>query len=313
MLYVRDPKMSSCFLREPFAEKAWFAEGTLKVLSVSKKTVPEWADFFLAAKAESETQPSGASEAEINSRLDFVEHAQQFTTPAKAASFKLTTEEVDMNTAFSPFLDDSDILMRQFWRVNAVLPDAVLDHIEKLGDAMDRVLEDNFKSQIRDLEQYQEIAGDFNKVKVWQQQLEARIGTNVPVFRRDFASLWNAIEFGMETLDQEDKKIEVKVEDVKSQVERLESVVELLEKEMADWKTAVATGFQDVDTFIGKHLAQLEDRQKELELKMNGSGPRIRNGVLFNHSHHPGLEDGSVEGSKMEDADGPDTLHNLHM
>jgi hypothetical protein len=55
MLYVRDPKMSSRFLREPFTEKAWFAEGTLKVLSISKKTVPEWAEFFLAAKAESET------------------------------------------------------------------------------------------------------------------------------------------------------------------------------------------------------------------------------------------------------------------
>jgi hypothetical protein len=115
MLYVRDPKMGSRFLREPFAEKAWFSEGTLKVLPMSKKTVPEWADYFRAAHSESDTRSSGASEAQINSRLDFVEHAQHFTTPAKAAAFKLTAEEEEAAPTFSPFLDDSEVAMRQSW------------------------------------------------------------------------------------------------------------------------------------------------------------------------------------------------------
>jgi hypothetical protein len=51
----------------------------------------------------------------------------------------------------------------------------MLNHIEKLGDAMDKLLEDSYKSRMRDLQQYQEIAGDFDKVKAWQQHCELRI------------------------------------------------------------------------------------------------------------------------------------------
>jgi hypothetical protein len=309
MLYIRDPKMASRFLRDPFAERAWFSEGTLKVLPMSKKTVPEWADYFSAAHSESNTRVSGASEAQINSRLEFVEHAQHFTTPAKAAAFKLTTEEEEAAPTFSPFLDDSEVAMRQAWRTDSVLPEAMLNHIEKLGDAMDKVLEDSYKTQFRNLQQYQEIAGDFEKVKAWQQHCELRIGTGVPLFKRDFPSLWSALEFGFESLEQEDGIIQSDVEIAKSQIEQVERLVSIVEKELSDWKAAVAEGFKDVDAFLGKQFEMLDERIKEVKRKEAGSGPRIRNGVLFQPAQN-GSDDGS-EAVKGDGGDSGETLLDL--
>ena len=297
MVYVRDPKLSTRFLREPVAEKAWFSSGTLKVMSLSKKSVPEWAEFFMAAKTEAQSKLMGASEVDINARLDFVDQAQQFSTPAKAEGLKVDIEEFDTEVPFSPFLRESDVTTRQEWRDQEVLPEGVLDHIEKLGDAMDKLMEDNYRNQVRELEHYQDIAGDFEKVKAWQEQLDGRIGTTMPIFQRDFPSLCGALDFGVQVLN---KDLEENTDLLKSQVEQLGADVKVCEKTMEEWKAAVAQGFQDVESILGKQVDVLEKRQKDLEGKLDGSVPRIRNGVLFNRRNISRSDDGS-ETSKGRD------------
>jgi hypothetical protein len=91
-----------------------------------------------------------------------VEQAQNFSTPAKAAGFKLESYDYEEagGATFSPFLRELDLAMRQAWREESVLPEEILDHLEKLREAMDKVLESVHKNHLESLEHYQEIAGD---------------------------------------------------------------------------------------------------------------------------------------------------------
>jgi hypothetical protein len=51
LLFVRDPKNRFRMMTEPWAERSWFSESSLRVLARSKKTVPEWASVFQVARS----------------------------------------------------------------------------------------------------------------------------------------------------------------------------------------------------------------------------------------------------------------------
>jgi hypothetical protein len=136
-----------------------------------------------------------------------------------------------------------------------------------------------------------------------------RIGTSVPLFKRDFPSLWSALEFGVESLEQEDGMIQADAKITKSQIEQVERLVTIVEKELTDWKAAVTEGFKDVDSFLGKQFEMLDERIKKVERKEAGTGPRICNGVLFQPAQSSS-DDGSEE-TKRDILDSGETLLDL--
>jgi hypothetical protein len=197
--------------------------------------------------------------------------------------------------------------MRQSWRDASILPGDLIDHLEKLGEAMDKVMEEGYRNQRLQMQHYHEIAGDFEKVKAWQMKLEGRVGTNVPIYKRDFPSLWGALSFGIGVLDHE---MSEHADLQHSRMNELNTAVKRCESMLEEWKKLVSQGFQDVDSILGKQVDDLANRQSEMEKQIDGSGFRIRNGVLFRR--RPVEDDGSEEDKNMDVADGTeDTLLDL--
>jgi hypothetical protein len=67
--------------------------------------------------------------------------------------------------------------------------------LEKLGDAMDKVMIKVHQSQLTEFGHYTEIATDFLEVKVWQEYMESRVGVSVPIKDREFPSVWSALDY----------------------------------------------------------------------------------------------------------------------
>ena len=158
-------------------------------------------------------------------------------------------------------------------------------------------MEEMYRHQMRELERYQEVAGDFAKVKACQVQMESRIGANVPVRGREFASIWSALDYGVRALDS---TIEYKADQGDAVVAELSDVVKQCEQMLEDWKTSVTQGFQEFDAVFGKQMEELEKQQKRIEVKIGGHEPRIRGGILF-HPRRSGEGEDKSEGSKEKD------------
>jgi hypothetical protein len=53
-------------------EREWFSEGSLKVMESLKKTVPEWVEYFGAAREAAQVQAGGDDIVDIERRLRLV-------------------------------------------------------------------------------------------------------------------------------------------------------------------------------------------------------------------------------------------------
>lgn len=51
-----------------------------------------------------------------------------------------------------PFLTEEDLALRKVWREDSNFLEGILNHLEKLGDAMDKVMTDTLKNQPQILE-----------------------------------------------------------------------------------------------------------------------------------------------------------------
>ena len=131
LVFVRDPALPVHFLALPVAEREWFSEGSLlKVMESSKKTVPEWAEYFSTAReATAQVQTGGADILDIERRLRLVAQSQEFATPAK-----VSTEQEEAPLVASPLLESMGMEMADAqWKEGAGLSDGVLEHLDKLG------------------------------------------------------------------------------------------------------------------------------------------------------------------------------------
>lgn len=124
--------------------------------------VPEWMSYFHAAQAASQGQDSGASELAIEKRLQFLEQAKDFTTPVKAGTLKSEVDPDRDPLLFPPLIDEVDLLLPELWREELGLSE-VLDHLEKLGDAISGVTSSMHKLQLEDALHYQGVAEDFRQ------------------------------------------------------------------------------------------------------------------------------------------------------
>ena len=310
MIYVRDPKLATRFLKAPVAERAWFLDGALQAMIKAKKTVPEWAEVFRVAKASSEASHQGATEFDIEEQLDFVEKAQAFTTPAKANELKVNYE--DVIDGFSPFLGEEDLAKREKWRQDPSMQVDFLELLEKLGDGMDKVMSDTHRAHLDELRRYKEIGCDFDKVHTWQTHMEGRVGTSLPVYGREFPSVWGALDYSARLMDARLAEV---LSEHKKVIESLEFEKEAVAKELKEWKEAVSQGFQDVNQFMAGELDTIHVTVKSLEAKLNkrgpGGGPRIQNGVLFARTSRNDEGEDESESKSRDDGVQEDSFRDL--
>lgn len=160
LVFVRDPALLVCFLALLVAEREWFSEGLLKVMESSKKTVPEWAEYFGAAREAVQVQAGGADILDIERHLRLVAQLQEFATPAKVSA-----EQAEAPLVASPLSESMDMVDAQ-WKEGSVLSDRVLEHLNKFGEAIAQTMGNLRDSQAQELLRYELIANDFMKVKV---------------------------------------------------------------------------------------------------------------------------------------------------
>jgi hypothetical protein len=150
LVFIRDPQLAVQFLKEPVAEKAWFLEGTLRVMEKSKKTVTEWAEYFNAAQATADPDHiSGADILDIEKQLKFVKQVQDFATPVKAAEVKADMALMYDSSPLPLVLNEIDIVpFGNSWKEESGLPEKVIEHLIELGEAIARTNEGLRKAQV---------------------------------------------------------------------------------------------------------------------------------------------------------------------
>jgi hypothetical protein len=128
LIFVRDPLLLVRFLKEPTAEMVWFSEGSLKVMEQSKKTVPEWAEYFqVAQEASKDHMLVGAAPLDIEKRLLFVSQAQEFANLLKAANLKAEVDQQELDSTISPSLpEELDLRLQGPWKDDLGLSDSSL-------------------------------------------------------------------------------------------------------------------------------------------------------------------------------------------
>jgi hypothetical protein len=137
LVFIRDPQLAVCFLKEPMAERAWFLEGTLKVMERSKKTVTEWAEYFHAAQVTfNPDHLLGVDVLNIGKCLKFVKQAQEFAIPVKAAEVKTDTALVYESSPLPLLLNEIDNTpFDDSWKEELGLPEKVIEHLIDFGEA----------------------------------------------------------------------------------------------------------------------------------------------------------------------------------
>jgi hypothetical protein len=211
--------------------------------------------------------PLGAMQLDIEDQVVFLERAQAFATPTKVTASMKAGHLLDYeeDPPFSPFLVEEDLAQREKWRKDATLPVGVLNLLEKLGDATDKVMLKACQSQLTEFGHYTEIAMDFLKVKAWQKYMESRIGVSVPVKDHEFPSVWLALDYIVKTAESD---LNDYVTVLKAALDWIEAVVGAMAKEMTDWKLNITQAFQDVDQILGRQIDKLTKDHKALEDKM---------------------------------------------
>jgi hypothetical protein len=165
-----------------------------------------------------------------------MEQSQDFATPLKAGN--IMTEGVsDIPSPLSPHLvEEAERLLSGRWKEESGLTERVVEHLDNLGGAISRIARSVHKSQLENALRYQDVAGDFDKVKAWQDGANERIGRSVPIKDREFLSLWSALDFSVRSLEAE---VQDCVEDLKRRNDQLVNEKMILEKTVIELKDAV--------------------------------------------------------------------------
>lgn len=269
LIFVHDPLLPVHFLKEPTAERVWFSDGSLKVMEQSKKTVPEWVEYFQAAQeAAKEHVLVGAAPLDIEKHLIFVSQAQEFATPLKVANLKLEVdpqEELDSTIPPSSH-EDQDWSSQLPWKEGSGLPDSVIEYLKRLGDTILRIKLSMHQVQVQDMNRYQVIAGDFEKVRAWQEHMTERIGKSVLIKERDFHSLWSALDYGVCAMEIE---LQECVGELKWSNEELNKEKVVLERDLRDLKDLVIKAFKEVEEILDQQFGAIEKQQEGLENKIS--------------------------------------------
>jgi hypothetical protein len=186
----------------------------------------------------------------------------------------------------SPFLLDQDLTQRDKWWENALLPKGLVEHVEKLGDAMNVMMLMAESQEHKEEDFYIDVVEDLAKIKAWwQDMMDAGIGQSLPILGKEFPNLWSALDYNVH---QEEEVMSNRI--VKLQQEMLEAKSredDDLQKQMKDWLTDVIQSFEKVKAHFGDMAAELKSvkiAQASQSSVGSGSGadrPQIWNCVLF--------------------------------
>lgn len=282
LVFIHDPKNKTRFLSEPWADRKWFSEAALKVMSSDYKSVPEWSEVFRVAQIRAYEDLQPASVESIQSSLEFVANAQELKTPGRKAPKK--DDPIIKDIPKSPFLTEQDITMRNEWYNNELLPKGLVAHVEKLGDAMNEVMERMDSQEGEDKNLFLDVVDDLMKIKVWQERTEASIGNSLPLFGREFPNLWSALDYSVR---QEEESTIKQIVDLQELVFELKDREDASNKELQSFLGDVSQSFENVKAHLGDMTAELnalkmaQSRQASSGATTPGSRARIQNGVLF--------------------------------
>ena len=259
LLFVHDPKNRSRFLTGPWAERSWFSESALRVMAVDSKTVPEWAEVFRIGRMQAYGDMMPATTQTIQEELDFVDVAQDLKTPRKEWGIPKKEEEEISSPAF---LSERDLELRDKWQEDSFMPTGIVDHIEKLGDAMNDVFAQKDLQDRSDLEWQTCVAEDLSKIQAWQLKTDARIGQPVKFFGREFAGLWEALGYSVhqatDTTADEIRRLKATIN------EKEAKELELKKEQVSAWKLDVSNSFMNVKAHCDAVVEELRQVKEEL-------------------------------------------------
>jgi hypothetical protein len=260
-------------------------------MATDTKTVPEWSEVFRIGRLQAYGDLEPATTETIQDELDFVDVAQDLKTPSRK-EWGITKKEAGKATS-PPFLSDRDLEMRHTWHEDTFMPTGIVDHIEKMGDAMNDVFAQKDHQGKTGAERYACVAEDLTKIQAWQLKADARIGQPVEICGREFAGLWEALSYSVQ---QAEDKTADEIRLLKAMI-KAEEVKELELKERVNaWTIDVSTSFLNVKSHCDAVVEELRQVKEELDGKQTavpgdgalpaGAG-RIQNGVLFSPRRNP--------------------------
>jgi hypothetical protein len=271
-------------------------------MSADYKSVPEWSEVFRIAQAKTYEDLVPATKSVIQDELDCVASAHYLTTPGRKES---GTFEDCMQS--SPFLSDQDIHMRNDWRADSTLPTGLLAHVEKMGDAIHMLMghtEDQDQEEL-----YKFVAEDLAKIMAWQDKTEARIGDPVPVFGREFASVWATLDYSVR---KQEEASAAEIMTLKKRVKEGEEKEKAMTLQFKAWSADVGQSFGNVKAHFASMATELKDLKEAQArsashsqgMESTKSRGRSQNGFPFppqdvEEQVDSGLGGGSVDKSSM--------------
>jgi hypothetical protein len=113
----------------------------------------------------------------------------------------MSAEQAEDPLMASPLLEGTDMADVQWKEGSSGLSEGVLEHLDKLGEALAQTMGNLQDSQAQELLRYELIANDFVKVKVWQDDMLEKVGWRMSVKGRDFPSLWGALDYSVHSAE----------------------------------------------------------------------------------------------------------------
>jgi hypothetical protein len=228
-------------------------------MTADSKTVPEWAEVFRIGRLQAYGDMVPATTKTIQEELDFVDVAQDLKTPSRKEWGIPKKEEGEITSP--PFLSERDLEMRHKWQEDSFMPTGIVDHIEKLGDAMNDVFSQKDHQDKSEAERYACVAEDLTKIQAWQLKTDARIGQPVKIFGREFAGLWEALGYSVhqakDTTTAEILRLKAKIKEKEAQ--ELE-----LKEQVTAWTIDVNNSFMNVKTHCDAVVEELRQVKEEL-------------------------------------------------
>jgi hypothetical protein len=255
------------------------------------KSVPEWAEVFRIGRLQAYGDLVPATTETIQDELDFVDVAQELKTPNRKEWGIPKRDAGDFTS--SPFLSERDLELRHKWQEDTFMPTGIVDHIEKLGDAMNDVFSQKEHQDQEGQDRDACVAEDLLKILAWQRKVDARIGQPVEIFGREFAGLWEALSY---SVHQAEDKTKDEIRGLKAKLKDKEEQERELKERVTAWTADVNASFVNVKTHcdaVVEELRQVKEELNRQQTSVAGDGElpvgagRIHHGVLFPPRRNP--------------------------
>lgn len=128
-------------------------------------------------------------------------------------------------------------------------------HVEKLGDAMNELMSRADSLQGEEDNRFSDVVDDLIKIKVWQETMEASIGSSVPLFGREFPNLWAVLDYSVQ---QEEDSTMQHICELQDMIFELKEREATLNKDLQAFLRDVSKSFENVKAHLGEMTSELK-------------------------------------------------------